>query len=373
MYGNCMVSVVCATYNQKEYIRETIESIVQQKVDFEYEIIIHDDASTDGTTEIIKEFESKYSQIRVIYEEKNKYLNGIPFLWDVVENYAKGKYIALCDGDDYWIDDFKLQSQYDIMESHPECDLCACWGCTVTEDGKKEISQIRPRIGDGILSVEDTILGGGQYLVTAGLFFRQTLSDALKKFGYLDYAIQMLGAVRGGIMYLDRKMAVYRRYAHGSWTNDVLKNDEKLFLQWEKERKLLAGFNEYTCGQYKEVIDKRLKAYSSFLDQLHDRKEVVLEIIGGCQHPAYIWGLGRRGRSLEAFLMDEKIVVDGVCDAINENVGGTDEYGNLVVHTDEVLEKAKTIWASTKFAYNDLMRMKTDGKVIDLSPFMPYG
>jgi glycosyltransferase involved in cell wall biosynthesis len=180
MYGNCMVSVVCATYNQKEYIRETIESIVQQKVDFEYEIIIHDDASTDGTTEIIKEFESKYSQIRVIYEEKNKYLNGIPFLWDVVENYAKGKYIALCDGDDYWIDDFKLQSQYDIMESHPECDLCACWGCTVTEDGKKEISQIRPRIGDGILSVEDTILGGGQYLVTAGLFFRQTLSDALK-------------------------------------------------------------------------------------------------------------------------------------------------------------------------------------------------
>jgi hypothetical protein len=71
--------------------------------------------------------------------------------------------------------------------------------------------------------------------------------------------------------------------------------------------------------------------------------------------------------------MDEKIVVDGVCDAINENVGGTDEYGNLVVHTDEVLEKAKTIWASTKFAYNDLMRMKTDGKVIDLSPFMPYG
>lgn len=368
-----MVSVICVTYNQKNYIRAAIDSLVNQKVDFEYEILIHDDASTDGTTEIVREYESRYPQVKCIYEEKNLYLNGIAFLWDLVENQAKGKYIALCDGDDFWIDEYKLQKQFDAMENHPECDLCACWGSTLTEDGKKEVSQIRPRIGDGILTVEETIMGGGQYLVTAGLFFRQTLSDDLKNFGYLDYAIQMLGAVRGGILYLDQKMAVYRRYALGSWTNDVLKNEEKLLVQWDKEKKLLAKFNDYTDGQYKNVIAQRFKAYSSFKEQLLESREEILKLIHQSQRPVYIWGLGRRGVSLESFLKDEGIIVDGVCDAINDNVGALDGNGNKVIHTDEVLKRAKTIWASTKWAYDDLVNLDINGTVLDFSKYMPYG
>jgi len=116
-----LVSICTITYNHKNYIAQAIESFLMQKTNFLFEILIHDDASTDGTTEIIKDYEKKYpSTIKAIYEEENQWIKGRR--GSSVFNFprAKGKYIAICEGDDYWTDPFKLQKQVDFLEANGE-------------------------------------------------------------------------------------------------------------------------------------------------------------------------------------------------------------------------------------------------------------
>ena len=371
------VSIICNTYNQESYLEKAIESMLAQRTSFDYEIIIHDDVSTDGTIEIIRKYVEAYPEkIRAIYERENQYSKGADFITPMIRDVAKGKYIALCEGDDFWIDKNKLQLQRDALENHLECDMCACWGCTVTEDEKREISQIRPRIGNGILTTENVISGGGQYLVTPGLFFRKQMYENMMEFEKiisLDYAIQIKGSLRGGIFYLDRKMAVYRRYAVGSWTNDVLKNNERLMAQWEIEKRLLETLDLDTNGKYHEVIMERMKAYIPFEQQMESRLEDILLLMQKYKHQCYIWGMGRRGKSLENFFSRHNLKIDGICDAINTDIGKTTEYGNKIFHTENVLKNAEVILASTKWAYEDLIKTDFSGNIIDFQQYMPYG
>lgn len=117
------VSICCLTYNHKDYIRNTIDSFLKQNCDFDFEIIIHDDCSTDGTINILKEYEHKHKHsITVIYEEENQYSKGKK-IFPIIFNIARGKYIALCEGDDYWIDINKLKMQVEYMDKHPDCTM----------------------------------------------------------------------------------------------------------------------------------------------------------------------------------------------------------------------------------------------------------
>lgn len=120
-----LVSICCITYNHAPFIRQSIEGmLMQQGVD--YEILIHDDCSTDGTTEIVKEYAAKYPDlIFPLYEEVNQYQNGKAGEIDFF-NYkrARGKYIAYCEGDDYWTDPLKLQKQVEFMEANPDYSVC---------------------------------------------------------------------------------------------------------------------------------------------------------------------------------------------------------------------------------------------------------
>jgi glycosyltransferase involved in cell wall biosynthesis len=119
-----LVSICCITYNHESFIRDAIEGFLMQKTEFLIEIVIHDDASTDNTAEIIKEYAEKYPSLFVpIYQYRNQFSQGIKPLPNFVFPAARGKYIALCDGDDYWTDPFKLQKQVDFLESNPEVGL----------------------------------------------------------------------------------------------------------------------------------------------------------------------------------------------------------------------------------------------------------
>ena len=110
MNNEIIVSICCFSYNQEKYLQDTINSFLLQKTNFRYEIIIHDDASTDNSALIIHEFEKKYSEkIRGIYEKKNIYSTNPSKMTDLVFSTCKGRYIALCDGDDQWINKNKLQ------------------------------------------------------------------------------------------------------------------------------------------------------------------------------------------------------------------------------------------------------------------------
>lgn len=120
-----MVSVCCLAYNHCKYIRSALEGFVNQKTNFKFEVIIHDDASEDGTADIIKEYEKKYPEIiKPIYQTKNQYSKRVNITNTFILPKTRGKYLASCEGDDYWIDDRKLQKQVDYLESHPNCTFC---------------------------------------------------------------------------------------------------------------------------------------------------------------------------------------------------------------------------------------------------------
>lgn len=120
-----LVSVICITYNQDKYIEETIQGFLVQKTLFPFEIIIHDDASTDKTANIIKKYAQKYPCIiKAIYQKENQYSQGISIGKRYLYPMIRGKYFARCEGDDYWCDEYKLQKQVDFMETHPDYALC---------------------------------------------------------------------------------------------------------------------------------------------------------------------------------------------------------------------------------------------------------
>ena len=122
-----LVSICCLTYNHAPFVRQCLDGFLMQKTTFPIEILIHDDCSTDGTDAIIKEYTEKYPDIiKPLFETENKYSNGYRGKMDITFNYsrAQGKYIASCEGDDYWTDPLKLQKQVDFMEANPEYSVC---------------------------------------------------------------------------------------------------------------------------------------------------------------------------------------------------------------------------------------------------------
>lgn len=122
-----IVTVWCLAYNQKDFIRDALEGFVMQKTTFPFEVIVHDDASTDGTTAIVQEYARRYPDIiKPVIETENQWQKGgLKHIINVMnENYCNGKYIAFCEGDDYWTAPQKLQQQVDFLESHAEYSMC---------------------------------------------------------------------------------------------------------------------------------------------------------------------------------------------------------------------------------------------------------
>lgn len=131
-----MVSVCCLAYNHEKYIRQTLEGFVSQKTDFKFEVIVHDDASTDKTESIIEEFGQKYPDIiKPIFQVENQYSKGVKILDAYIYPRCNGRYLCYCEGDDYWCDKDKLQKQFDVLEEHPECSICVHKAQCINEDG----------------------------------------------------------------------------------------------------------------------------------------------------------------------------------------------------------------------------------------------
>lgn len=121
-----MVTIRCITYNHEPYIRQCLEGFVMQKTNFRFEAIVHDDASTDGTADIIREYAQKYPDIiKPILEDENQYSKHDGSISRILNEHTHGKYVAMCEGDDYWTDPLKLQKQVDFLEAYPEYGLCA--------------------------------------------------------------------------------------------------------------------------------------------------------------------------------------------------------------------------------------------------------
>lgn len=264
------VSIICNAYNHEAYIADALEGFVMQKTTFPFEVLVHDDASTDNTAQIIREYEKKYPQlIKPIYETENQYSKRDGSVARIQYGRARGDYIALCEGDDYWTDPLKLQKQFDAMERNPQVDMCAhqasMYDCRVG----KVTRVLTPVQESRILTADEVIRGGGGHFATNSLFYRKTLQEnkpIFRQYLNLDYSLQIHGALRGGILFLNDNMSVYRLMTNGSWTQRTSADPQMGAAHWRRIITMLSVLDKETEGKYSESIDwcKRFGSYAIF-------------------------------------------------------------------------------------------------------------
>lgn len=266
---NCLVTVFCLAYNHEKYIRTTLEGFVKQKTSFGFKVLIHDDASTDGTQDIIREYTEKYPDIfEAIIQDENKYQKGI----DIEEKYIfpriTGKYVTVCEGDDYWTDPEKLQLQVDYMEKHPDCSLCVHDTEKIYENGSSTGTTFNASRKSQDYSFEDIILSEpSAYFHFSSFMWR---NESLKKknpaftmHGIGDYPMALEFASTGYVHYIPRVMSRYRLNAVGSWSSAMNADKKNRIVQHQN---IISGFrsiDEYTKHKYSPVIRKAIARESA--------------------------------------------------------------------------------------------------------------
>ena len=197
-----IVSVICATYNHSPYLATCLNSIVGQETDFDIEIIVHDDASTDGTQDLILAYARQYPQlIRPIIQHQNQYSDTHKLRIELLE-HARGEFVAICDGDDYWGDPRKLSKQLRFLREHPECVLCYHDVCVVDERGET----IKPaaRSQNCNYSAKTLRVLGCGWLPLVSVMHRNVMMDAPPEFHLApnsDHFLPVLLAPFGGAGY----------------------------------------------------------------------------------------------------------------------------------------------------------------------------
>lgn len=275
-YNNVpMVSIKCLTYNQEDYIENALDSFLLQKTSFPFEIVVHDDASTDGTSNIIMKYAKRYPNIiKAIIEEKNQYSKKDGSINRIVNSKISGKYIAYCEGDDYWTDSMKLQKQFEIMEMNPEINICAHTVKKIDATSGKKLGYIRPSNQDCVFGTEEVIKGGGGFVGTNSLFFRREImhnEPLFRKMMEIDYTLQVAGALKGGMLYIDSCMSNYRVLAKNSWSIGL-------------DREYIRNFREQWIKVINQIdADTGFKYSKSIAEYLVKDKIDTALLLGDCE------------------------------------------------------------------------------------------
>lgn len=269
--NDILVTVLCLTYNHEKYIRQALEGFVSQKTSYPFEIVVHDDASTDNTVTIIKEYEKNYPNlIKAIYQTQNLYSQGISCTKYCIERFCQGKYIALCEGDDFWTDCNKLETQISFMEKHPECTMTYHPVNYIMDEKIIGTDSNGNKLKE--VSVDELIYGGGTFCATLSLIFRKSVGLENPKFRQMadvgDYPLQILTGLRGKVFYFPQVMGCYRKNHAGSWTSNLKKNHQKAVQHWNTEIAWLKELNNETDEKYFDAIFYRIAYCQVYLYEL---------------------------------------------------------------------------------------------------------
>ena len=253
-----LVSVVCLCYNHETTVAQAIESVLAQKTDFPFELIVHDDASTDATAEIIRGYHKKYPDVIVpVLQETNRYRTC-----NLAETYIapllRGRFVAICEGDDYWTSPDKLAKQVLAMQNDPGIAMCFHAVEEVLPNG--EARPFRPLKQTGPADPGQIVRRGGMFCPTVSLTVRRDIADLWPDFrraaDVYDYPLQVLAANEGKVWYIDESLAAYR-FQHGnSWT--ALRSGETDFTHIKNETEWLAQFSAYSGHRFDREIDYHL-------------------------------------------------------------------------------------------------------------------
>lgn len=212
------LSVFVMTYNHDKFIQNTLDKIIVQKVNFNYEIIIGDDSSSDNTIAILQEYKNRFpDKIKLLLHRKN-----IGAMQNQVQTFANcnGEYIAICEGDDYWCDENKLQKQVNFLDANPGYAICFHQVYDLETNGKTSLSNHNTSEKEETYSIED--LASFNFIHTPSVVFRNGFIKMFPEWFYQatigDYVLHLLNAKHGLIKYFPQPMAVYRRHQSGSWS-----------------------------------------------------------------------------------------------------------------------------------------------------------
>lgn len=249
-----LVSIRCAVYNHEPFLRQCLDGFVMQKTNFRYEAIVHDDASTDDSANIIREYAEKYPDIiKPILEIENQYSKRDGSLMRIMTEACRGKYFASCEGDDYWTDPLKLQKQVDYLETHPDCMLCFTNAIIHWEDdsGRPDrlfAPQLEERDYEGHEMTEDWITPTASFLYRRSVCdsdFYRNLSNVPQMRIVGDIPLVLTCKHLGAVHALKDVTCVYRRQPNG------------FMLSADSNRKLAQGDYRYAIFQVfgKEYLD----------------------------------------------------------------------------------------------------------------------
>ena len=283
MQDEIMVSIHCLAYNHEKYIAQTLESFLKQKTSFKYEVLIHDVASTDNKANIIRKYENMYPNIiKPIYQTENQYKKKTG-IWRTYQlPRVKGKYVAVCEGDDYWIDEYKLQKQVEYMEANPECTLTFHNAIVVDTEGqtlqesflpKNEFYSCYFRDVSSVYTTDDMIKL--DFAPTNSLMFRTRDVNKYIDFYHMrdrvcgDLIMRILYSSFGYAYYFSDKMSAYRMGVADSASQRANSSDEAKIKTLNGHLEILNDFDQYTNHQYKQSIEeiKKLKIFLHYFDK----------------------------------------------------------------------------------------------------------
>lgn len=268
---NPLVSICTITYNHSQYIKECLDGFLMQRTNFQFEVLIHDDASTDGTEEIIREYEAKYPEIiKPIYEKENQWVKGRRGSMVFNLPRSRGKYIALCEGDDYWTDPLKLQKQVDFLEANEEYGLVHANG--IIKNLKNGEVRLAYKNRDHLAGkdVFTMILLGKYSILTCSACFRKDLYTKLnitdtggRKFLMGDTLLWLELSKHSKVKYIDETMVVHNHLEESaSKSKDMRKILSFSMSGYELEKYIAEKYN------VDEIVKKEIdiRRFRIFLD-----------------------------------------------------------------------------------------------------------
>lgn len=260
------ITVIVMTYNQAAYIGKALDSILSQKINVDFNVLVHDDHSDDGTYEILLDYQKKYSDIiNIIRQDSRKFLiyGFNMMIYNYVVPYVHSEYVAYCDGDDYWCDDLKLQKQYDFMSAHPEYSMCfhSAYQLRANDDMSSKWFIVE----EGDVEMSDLVNDKpGVCIATSSIFLKSEVfkdfSEWRKAFPVEDVPMYMTAALYGKIHRLKDSMCVYRQFAVGSWSSQNKNNKERVINHLNGIKTASVLFNEQTKNKYDNLVKLQIES-----------------------------------------------------------------------------------------------------------------
>lgn len=373
-------SIYCLTYNHVAYIRETLDGFMMQKTDFDFNVLIIDDASTDGTSDIVREYQKKYPDVIYAYispvNTHGKAGRG-KMIRTLQNQYLTGEYIAWCEGDDAWTCEDKLQMQVDFLEKNPGCMMTTHAFRWIDYQNNEETS-VHLFDKSCYLRPEDVISPPppSGFIATASMVMRRNIflrEDGFPQCDIGDHPTQLYAICRGDVYYFDKEMSLYRYRHKGSWTRDQSENLERYVSHALSYTDFLMRYNIYAKKRFEKPVWKAtaldLSVLVEKLCEMNEAKRFIKNVSERRGHlydyliegilPVYDWMSGNYqmdNQTKEMVTRYEHICVMGkgkyskfIVDGLEKSEISYDGY--LLSKKDEDCEEPN-VWDVLDFPYN---------------------